>query len=453
MINSQLFYIFLLSFVILVLLELYHTKKISLILNLFIFYLILEFIINNNYWHFVFFSEDIWKNILVIIICFSFIVIINLIKNINFEILFLNLMVLFGSLILITSDHLIIIYLGLELQTFSIFILISKNRGSIKSSESALKYFILGALSSGLFLLGVTFIFSFGLSLNIKQLNLSLNFFQELNNIPSFLICISLFFKLAIFPLHFWIADIYEGSSWEVISSIAIIPKISVLLVILQILYCSDFFLICSTLSIIIGTFGALNQTKIKRFLAYSGISHIGFIMMGLSLLSNQGYEASFIYLFLYIITMLGIFILIYQTYLSGNYYLVELSGLSIINKLLAVSWLIFFLSISGIPPLSGFISKWLIIVLLLDYKYMLLTSILIIFSAIAAGYYLRVVKISYFQKKSSFIIWQQILCKDKNNSNILPYILGVFIYLNLLLIIHPSILFSPFYFSFQYFF
>ena len=453
MINFKLFYIFILLFILLSLLELYYNKKVTTVLGIFTFLLLIQLILNNNFWHYMFFSEEIWRNLLILIISLSFIVILNLIKRLNFEIFFLNLMIFLGSIMIITSDHLIIIYLGLELQTFSIFILISKNRNSIKSSESALKYFILGALSSGLFLLGVTFMFSLGLSLNIKELNLSLNFLKDLKNIPSFLICMSLFFKLAIFPLHFWIADIYEGSSWEVISSIAIIPKVSVLSAILQILYSSDFFIICSILSIIIGTFGAMNQTKIKRLLAYSGVSHIGFIMMGLSLLSNQGYEASFIYLFIYIITMLGIFLLIYQTYLSGNYYLIELSGLSIVNKLLAVSWLIFFLSISGIPPLSGFISKWLIILFLIDYKYLLLSILLVIFSAIAAGYYLRVVKITYFQKKSSFIIWEQILTRKKNSNNILTYFLGIFMYINIILLLHPSILFSPFYLGFQYFF
>ena len=453
MISNQLFFIFILLCLIFIFSELYYNQKTTLSFILLIFLIFIDFLLSNKFWHYIFFSEEIWKNLLVLIICCSFIIILSLIKRLNFEIFFLNLMVLLGSLMIITSDHLIIIYIGLELQTFSIFILISKNKNSIKSSESALKYFILGALSSGLFLLGLTFMFSLGLSLNIKELSLSLSFFQELKNIPSFLICISLFFKLALFPLHFWIADIYEGSTWEVISSIAIIPKISVLSIILQILYCSDFFLICSILSIIIGTFGAMNQTKIKRLLAYSGVSHIGFIMMGLSLITNQGYEASFIYLVIYIITMLGIFLLIYQTYLSGNYYLIELSGLSIINKLLAVSWLIFFLSISGIPPLSGFISKWLIIILLLDYKYILLSTLIVIFSAIGAGYYLRIVKISYFQKKSSFIIWEQILTKDVNNYNLLSHLLGVFIYLSIVLIFHPSILFSPFYLGFQYFF
>ena len=453
MINNQLFFIFILLCLIFIFSELYYNQKITFILFLIIFFILGDLLLYNNFWHFIFFSEEVWKNLLVLMICCSFVIILTLIKKLNFEIFFLNLMVLLGSLMIITSDHLIIIYLGLELQTFSIFILISKSRSSIKSSESALKYFILGALSSGLFLLGLTFMFSLGLSLNLKELHLSLSFSAELKNIPSFLICMSLFFKLALFPLHFWIADIYEGSTWEVISSIAIIPKISVLSIILQVLYFSDFFLICSILSIIIGTFGAMNQTKIKRLLAYSGISHIGFIMMGLSLLTNQGYEASFIYLMIYIFTMLGIFVLIYQTYLSGNYYLIELGGLSVVNKLIAVSWLIFFLSISGIPPLSGFISKWLIIILLLDYKYILLSTLIIIFSAIAAGYYLRIVKITYFQKKSSFIIWEQILTKNTNNYNLLPYLLGVLIYLSFILLLHPSILFSPFYLGFQYFF
>jgi len=138
-----------------------------------------------------------------VLLFLSFIIIINLIKDARFETVFLFIMTFIGSLMIILCDNLLIIYLGLELQTFSLFILIAKNKSSIKSSESALKYFILGALSSGLFLLGVSLIFSSGLSLNVKELSLSLSFNLTIIEIAIFLICISLFFKLAIFPLHF----------------------------------------------------------------------------------------------------------------------------------------------------------------------------------------------------------------------------------------------------------
>lgn len=137
------------------------------------------------------------------IVLISFIGVINMIKDYRFEVIILNLMVFLGSLMVILCDHLIIIYLGLELQTFSLFILIAKNKISIKGSEAGLKYFILGALSSGLFLLGTSFIFTTGLSLNLKDIYINGGFDLYSIKLSIILISLSLFFKLAIFPLHF----------------------------------------------------------------------------------------------------------------------------------------------------------------------------------------------------------------------------------------------------------
>lgn len=138
-----------------------------------------------------------------LLVLISFIGVLNMIKDHRFEIIALNIMVFTGSVMIILCDHLIIIYLGLELQTFSLFILISKNKISIKGSEAGLKYFILGALSSGLFLLGTSFIFTTGLSLNLKDIYINGGFEINSIKIAIILICLSLFFKLAIFPLHF----------------------------------------------------------------------------------------------------------------------------------------------------------------------------------------------------------------------------------------------------------
>lgn len=422
-------------------------------MNLFIFYIIIELSINFDSWHLIFISNEFWKNIIVVLLFLSFIIIINLIKDARFETVFLFIMTFIGSLMIILCDNLLIIYLGLELQTFSLFILIAKNKSSIKSSESALKYFILGALSSGLFLLGVSLIFSSGLSLNVKELSLSLSFNLTIIEIAIFLICISLFFKLAIFPLHFWIADIYEGANWEVVSLISTIPKISVLCIIMQISNFSNFFILCGIVSIIIGSIAAMNQTKMKRLLAYSGISHIGFILLGIMLLFNQSYEASVIYLFIYILTILGIFMLIYHISFSKNDYIIELGGLSLTTKLIALSWLLLFLSIAGIPPLSGFISKWFILISLINNQFFFIVIIAIIFSAVSAGYYLRIVKITYFQKSSSYMNWNYIL-KPKNIPNkILSLMLGLIIYMTLTLIIHPTIILTPIHVGFNYFF
>lgn len=415
-------------------------KNLSFIMIL-LLYLFYNFFLSREIWNLLFISLDSWKLSVLVLILGSFIIIFQLLKSKELEIIILNLMVLFGSLFLVMSDNLIVIYLLIELQTFSLFILISKNKSSIKSSEAGLKYFILGAISSGLFLLGVSFLFSTNISMNIKELMIYSNFNHYVTKIGVILIILSLFFKLAIFPLHFWIADIYEGSSWEVISLISTIPKISVIFILSQFTIFSNFFMMCSILSIIIGTLGALNQTKIKRLLAYSGISHIGFILLGLSLLSKGGYEISFIYLLIYVLTILGVFILINFSNFNPNDYLIDLSNINLNNKLIAFSWLILFLSIAGIPPLSGFISKWLILNLLVDSNFLFPVIIGILFSAIGAGYYLRVIKISYFQKQGSYVLWKNIISPNYNRNSTLSLILGIIIYFSLFLILQPNFL------------
>lgn len=445
-------FLLLLSFSLL-LLEFNKFRKLTFIINIIIISMFLTIPFEINFSHLLFLSDELWRNLMIFLIILIFIILINIVKDLKFEVIFLYIMTLIASLMIVTCDNLIVLYLGLELQTFSLFILISKNRVSVKSSESALKYFILGALSSGLFLLGVSFIFSTGLSLNLKEIFINCNYNNYLIKVSFSLICLSLFFKLALFPLHFWIPDIYEGSSWEVIALLSTIPKISVLSIILQLVSYAEFFIICASFSIIIGTIGAINQTKMKRLLAYSGISHIGFIILGVSILSNQGYEASFIYLFIYMITMVGVFCLIYNSNLTKSYFIVELSGISIVNKIIAITWLIFFLSIAGIPPLAGFISKWCVLVTLVNFNYIIPTIIGIIFSAIAAGYYLRIVKISYFQKKASYTAWENILRVKENKNNLVLYLLAFTVYLNISLIIHPTSVLSPFYLSFNYFF
>ncbi len=404
-------------------------------------------------WHVEFSSCDIWRSLILGLVFFSFLNILILIKDFRLEIIILNYIVFLGSLIVITSDNLVLIFLGLELQTFSLFVLISKNKNSIKGSEASLKYFILGALSSGFYLLGLSLILYLGLSVNIKDLYLILDFNIYLNKILIILIVLSLFFKLALFPLHFWIPDIYEGSSWEVLSLLSIIPKISVISVVIQLYNNMELFLFCSILSIIIGTFGAFNQVKLKRLLAYSGIAHIGFMMLGLSISSNQGYEITFIYLLIYIITLIGLFLLVKVTPFNKDYYLIDLGNIFTYNKLLGLTWIVFFLSIAGIPPLSGFISKWLILWTMISYNYVWVSIIGIIFSAIGAGYYLRVVKIVYFQNKSSYLLWNEALSLKKTDYFLESFIIGLNLYIVCFLILNPTPLIITLYSSFNYFF
>ena len=195
-------------------------------LLLILFFVILSY---NYYFLLNFFSYDFWKNIIFIFMIFIYITINNLSKYFNLEEWILSFIVLLGVFIIITCNHFLILYLGLELQTFSIFILISKNKVWLKSSEAGLKYFILGALSSGLFLLGIVLLFIKDYSLSIESFLFSFWYEEKVIIISFLLIILSLFFKISLFPLHFWIPDIYEGSSWKILGLIGTLPKISVI--------------------------------------------------------------------------------------------------------------------------------------------------------------------------------------------------------------------------------
>ena len=420
--------------VLLIILEYKNTRN-----NIFYFFLILVvgfYLVNTNVFSSSLFSLEPWKLIFIILIFGITFIISGLIKEKTFDVLTLIILVFLGSIILIISDNLITIYLGLELQTFSTFILIAKNRLSIKSSEAGLKYFILGALSSGFYLLGLTILLLTGFSLDIKDILLFSNNYLSLISISLF--TLSFCFKLSLFPLHFWIPDIYEGSSWDIISLISTLPKISVISVITQLLISTGMLIGFSILSIIIGTIGSLNQTKFKRLLGYSGISHMGFILLGFSLLNKQGFMVSNIYLLVYMLTMISLLILVIRLNFNTKY-IIELGSIKFINKIFAVTLSLLILSIAGIPPLSGFISKWLLLQSTIDIYYNIVSFVIILFSAIGAGYYLRIVKIIYFQKKASYFVWKSIMESGKSNDKLNFVILGFLFFVALFLIFNFS--------------
>ena len=387
---------------------------------------------NSNLWNVNLFNIVTWKLLFLFLITISFFVVIILAQEKTFDVYCLLILVYIGSFILIISDNLLTLYLGLELQTFSIFILIAKNRTSIKSSEAGLKYFMLGAISSGFYLLSLVLLFLYGFSLNIKDIL----FFSGdyIVFISMTLICLSMCFKLSLFPFHFWIPDIYEGSSWDILMLISTLPKISVICIIIQLLVNSNILLSFSLISIGIGTLGALNQSKLKRFLAYSGISHMGFIMLGYIIISQSNVVVGSLYLFIYILTMISLLILILNNNVKNDY-IIELGGLKFTNKILAITLILIILSIAGIPPLSGFISKWYLIWVIIESKYNISSIIVILFSTIGLGYYLRIVKTVYFQKKGSYFLWDNILRNNSSKEDLSYLSLGFMFFISLFLI------------------
>jgi len=208
--------------------------------------------------------------------------------------------------------------------------------------------------------------------------------------------------------------------------------------VLIQILFNSNIVIVFSLLSISIGTLGALNQTKVKRLLGYSGISHMGFIILGLCCITNESLSIGGLYLIIYMLTMLSVFILIINSNFK-NEFIIEMGGIKFINNVLAITFILLILSIAGIPPLSGFISKWFLIWVIIDNQFNLSSFIIILFSAIGIGYYLRIVKIIYFQKKSSYFLWKNILEVKESKSEVPYLVLGFLFFTTLFLILNFS--------------
>ena len=416
----------------------------SLVLTGILFTGLFYFIIGDfSDWHMNMWSFNNWKyfiKVLLLIITLKIWFLLDR-KDINNSVLLL--FVLVGSILLISCEHLLLIYLALELQTFSLFVLIAKNRNSMLSTEAGLKYFILGAISSGIFLLGVSIIYGISLSMSLKDIAF-INQDNFILIVAQSLILIALLFKLTAVPFHMWAPDVYEGASTEIVALIATVPKISVLIVLMNLNFPSDLLLLAAVFSMIFGTLGALNQNKIKRLIAYSGISHMGFILLGIALFNIYGQEASFVYLLIYLFMIIATFSIILISPMK-NYLIIELSGVIKNNKTVGLTWAILLLSIGGIPPLAGFISKWLLLWTSLNNAFYIGSLVGILCSMVAGAYYLRIVKIVYFQKTSNFIVWENLLNRDIVINESLAVILGISIYMVLFLIINPNpwVLFS----------
>lgn len=343
-----------------------------------------------------------------------------------------------SSCVIVLSENLMAIFLGLEFQGFSILVLIGSNRDSLKNIESALKYFILGALFSGLYLLGLYFIYSTMLDLNLLSVSI---FHNEIGiNISIKLITLVVLFKLGAAPFYYWLVDVYESVSWPILGLLGSLPKISYLVVLYQL---SDFnkpmLIISSLICIVVGVLGGFNQTKIKRLLAYSTINHTGLFLFILLLPNNINFSLLVFYYVIYTINFLGFIILLSRTKKNLDF-LIDFMGLKLIQGVIGFGVLVLFLSLAGLPPLSGFFSKWFLILNLVNEGYIVLSYIVILSSILSIGYYLRLVKILYFQSGGDFEIWQNILIKESELSSKMWVSISLLLYFSMLFIINPSV-------------
>jgi len=347
-----------------------------------------------------------------------------------------------GMMIMISSNDLIVFYMGLELQSLALYVLASFNRDQIKSSEAGLKYFVLSALSSGLLLYGCSLIYGFTGSTNFDVIANQLNSNEYAITFGIVFILVGLAFKISAVPFHMWAPDVYEGSPTSVTLFFTMVPKIAALTVFIRFLYVPFINLIdqwqmilifLSIASMLFGAIAAIGQTNLKRLIAYSSIGHIGYALAGLSTGSNEGIQSSVIYITIYIIMNLGLFSCLLMMKRNNNYYedIEDLSGLSKNHPLLSLSLLVILFSLAGIPPLAGFFAKFYIFKSVIEQSMYFLAIVGLLSTVIAAFYYLRIIKIIYFDKEKEKY--------DTDHSIWLKFSLSVSTLLILLYFIFPS--------------
>ena len=347
-----------------------------------------------------------------------------------------------GMMVMISSNDLIVFYIGLELQSLSLYVLSSFNRDEVKSSEAGLKYFVLSALSSGLLLYGCSLIYGFSGSTNFEIIANNLDSDQYVLTFGIVFILVGLAFKISAVPFHMWAPDVYEGSPTSVTLFFTIVPKIAVLTVFIRFLYVPFINLIdqwqmilifLSIASMVFGAVAAIGQKNIKRLIAYSSISHIGYALAGLTTGTNEGIQSSVIYITIYFVMNLGLFSCLLMLKRNDQYYetLDDLSGLSKNHPLLSLSLLVILFSLAGIPPLAGFFAKFYVFMAVIEQSMYFLAIVGLLSTVIAAFYYLRIIKIIYFdQEKEKY---------DSDHSFWLKFSLTVSTILILIYFIFPS--------------
>ena len=347
-----------------------------------------------------------------------------------------------GMMIMISSNDLIVFYMGLELQSLALYVLATFDRDQLKSSEAGLKYFVLSALSSGLLLYGCSLIYGFTGSTNFSVISTQFNANEYALTFGIVFILVGLAFKISAVPFHMWAPDVYEGSPTSVTLFFTMVPKIAALTVFIRFLYVPFLNLIdqwqmilifLSIASMLFGAIAAIGQKNLKRLIAYSSISHIGYALAGLATGSNEGIQSSIIYMTIYIIMNLGFFSCLLMMKRNNVYYeqIDDLSGLSKNHPLLSISLLIILFSLAGIPPLAGFFAKFYIFKSVIEQSMYFLAIVGLLSTVVAAFYYLRIIKIMYFdEEKDSY---------DNDQSLWLKFSLTVSTILILMYFIFPS--------------
>jgi NADH-quinone oxidoreductase subunit N len=327
-----------------------------------------------------------------------------------FEYAVLVLLSTLGMMVLISAGDLISLYLGLELMSLSLYVVATSNRDNAKSTEAGLKYFVLGALSSGMLLYGASLIYGFtgtvmftGLAAGIKTGSVGVAFGLV------FLLA-GLCFKVSAVPFHMWTPDVYEGAPTPVTAFFASAPKVAAMAVFTRVTLTAfpgiltqwqQIVVFVSIASMALGSFAAIGQRNIKRLMAYSSIGHMGFALVGLAAGTAEGAQGVLVYLTIYVTMTLGVFAIILTIKRNGQNFenISDFAGLSRTNPLLAFFFAMLLFSLAGVPPLAGFFGKWYVFVAAIKAGLFTLSVIGVLTSVVGAYYYLSIVKTMYFDE------------------------------------------------------
>ncbi|MGB8840253.1 MAG: NADH-quinone oxidoreductase subunit NuoN [Aliidongia sp.] len=347
----------------------------------------------------------------------------NVSHHINrFEFPILMLLATVGMMAMVSANDLISLYVGLELQSLALYVMAAFQRDTVRSTEAGLKYFVLGALSSGMLLFGASFIYGFAGTTNFDQLAFGLGGMAPDHSIGLIIgvvfLSVGIAFKCSAVPFHMWTPDVYEGAPTPVTAFFASAPKIAALSLFLRVmlgpfghlaLQWTQIIWAISLLSMVLGAYAAISQSNIKRLMAYSSIGNVGYALIGLAAGTHQGVVGVLVYLAIYVVMTLGTFGVILCMERNGQMVeaIDDLTGLSRSRPVLALALAIFMFSMAGIPPLAGFFSKIAVFKAAIQVGTGMMTSLAIIgvlTSVIGCYYYIRIVKVMYFdQPKDHF--------------------------------------------------
>ena len=361
------------------------------------------------------FTRDSFSNYFKILILLSSLFVLNSSKNFilenkldKFEYPIIILLSILGMFFMVSSNDLILFYLGLELQSLSLYILASIDRDNLRSTESGIKYFVLSALSSGLLLYGCSLLYGFTGSTNFDLIADQLIKENTGAVFAMVFILVGLAFKVSAVPFHMWTPDVYEGAPTSITSYFAVVPKVAGLALLIKFMFIpfsnillewQTIIIFISIASMILGAIAAMVQTNFKRLLAYSSIGHIGYALAGVATGVISGYESAVVYISIYVIMNIGAFSCLYLLKKDGKYKesIADLSGISKKNPLLAISLLIILFSLAGIPPLGGFFAKFYVFMAVLEQEMYALAIIGLLTTVMSAFYYLKIIKTIYF--------------------------------------------------------